>query len=99
MLLSDKTAIVYGAGGAIGSAVSRAFGREGAHVFLTGRTKDALEKTAQAIHHSGGAAEVAQVDAVDPAAVGEHAMSVVRARGAIDIVFNATANDDVQAQL
>ncbi len=36
MLLKNKTAVVYGAGGAIGSAVARAFAREGARVFLTG---------------------------------------------------------------
>jgi NAD(P)-dependent dehydrogenase (short-subunit alcohol dehydrogenase family) len=38
MLLQDKVAIIYGAGGAIGSAVARAFGAEGARVFLSGRT-------------------------------------------------------------
>ena len=36
-MLEDKVAVVYGAGGAIGSAVARAFANEGAQVFLTGR--------------------------------------------------------------
>ena len=39
MLLDTKTAVVYGAGGAIGSAVARAYAREGAEVHLGGRTR------------------------------------------------------------
>jgi len=35
MLLKGRNAVVYGAGGALGGAVSRAFAREGAAVFLT----------------------------------------------------------------
>jgi NAD(P)-dependent dehydrogenase (short-subunit alcohol dehydrogenase family) len=96
MLLEKKTAIIYGGGGAIGSAVARAFAREGARVFLAGRTKQALDDVAQTIRDIGGMAEVAQVDALDRAAVEEHASAVVDAAGGIDIAFNATSNDDVQ---
>ena len=38
MLLEGKNAIVYGGSGSVGSAVARAFAREGARVFLAGRT-------------------------------------------------------------
>ena len=37
MLLKDKIAVVYGAGGGVGSAIARKFALEGAHVYLTGR--------------------------------------------------------------
>jgi NADP-dependent 3-hydroxy acid dehydrogenase YdfG len=37
LLLRNKTAVIYGAGGAIGNAVARTFAREGARLFLTGR--------------------------------------------------------------
>ena len=94
MLLDTKTAIVYGAGGAIGSAVARAYAREGADVHLVGRTLATLEEVAQRIRNDGGAAHVAQVDVLDPVAVTQHA-DVVAASGGIDICFNATANDDV----
>jgi 3-oxoacyl-[acyl-carrier protein] reductase len=43
MLLEGKTALVYGAGGAIGSAVARAYAREGADVHLLGRTQADLD--------------------------------------------------------
>lgn len=37
MLLKNKNAVIYGASGAVGSAVARTFAREGARLFLTGR--------------------------------------------------------------
>ena len=42
MLLEDKNAVIYGAGGSIGGAVAKESAREGARVFLAGRTRDAL---------------------------------------------------------
>jgi 3-oxoacyl-[acyl-carrier protein] reductase len=95
MLLEAKTAVVYGAGGAIGSAVARAYAREGSTVHLAGRTRSTLEDVAQRIRHDGGTAHVAQVDVMDRAAVARHADGVA-ADGGIDICFNATSNDDVQ---
>jgi NAD(P)-dependent dehydrogenase (short-subunit alcohol dehydrogenase family) len=51
MLLEDKVAVVYGAGGAIGGAVARAFADEGAQVFATGRGEvDALDERAIDAH-------------------------------------------------
>jgi 3-oxoacyl-[acyl-carrier protein] reductase len=95
VLLKDKTAIVYGAAGAIGSAVARAYTREGATVHLTGRTEATLEQVAERIRRDGGTAQVAQLDVLDRSAVEHHASAVTADRG-IDICFNATSNDDVQ---
>ena len=96
MLLDKKTAIVYGAAGAIGSAVARAYAREGADLHLAGRTEATLNKVAQGIHQDGGAVKVATLDVLDRAAVEQHAAAVSTASGGIDICFNATSNDDVQ---
>lgn len=98
MLLESKTAIVYGASGAVGSAVARAYAREGADVHLVGRTMAALEQVVRRIRHDGGSAQAAHVDILDRAAVRQHA-DAVAASGGIDICFNATANDDVQGKL
>lgn len=89
MLLEGKTAIVYGAAGAVGSAVARTFAREGARLFLTGRTEATLQAVAADIAAAGGKAEVAAVDALDRDAVERHASAVVAAAGGIDILFNA----------
>ena len=88
MLLENKNAAIYGGGGAIGGAVARAFAREGARVFLAGRTGAKLEQVAEEIRSAGGAAETAEVDALDEKAVDEHADAVAAEAGSIDISFN-----------
>ena len=92
MLLEQKTAVIYGAGGAIGSAVARAFAREGARVFLAGRARPPLEALAHEIAQAGGVAQVAPVDALDARAVEEHLNTIVGQTGGIDISFNAIAS-------
>lgn len=99
MLLDDKIAVIYGAGGAIGGAVARAFAREGARVFLTGRSLPALETLTQEISAAGGQAEIAHVDALDPLSVEEHARQVVAKTGRLDISFNAISWGDAQGHL
>jgi 3-oxoacyl-[acyl-carrier protein] reductase len=96
MLLDNKTAIVYGAAGAIGSAVAQAYAREGAEVHLVGRTAPTLEKVAQRIQWDGGNAHVMQLDVLDRPALERHAATVAAASGGIDVCFNATSNDDRQ---
>jgi len=88
VLLERKNAVIYGAGGSIGGAVARAFAREGARVFLAGRTRATLEEVAEAIRSAGGTAETAKVDALDEQAVDEHADAVAADAGGIDISFN-----------
>jgi 3-oxoacyl-[acyl-carrier protein] reductase len=67
--LAGKNAVVYRASGAIGGAVARAFAETGARVFLAARTLSPLEAVATDIRNAGGTAEVAVLDAHDPAAV------------------------------
>ena len=92
MLLKDKNAVVYGGGGSIGGAVARAFAREGAHVFLAGRTETKLEAVAAEIRAAGGTAHTAKLDALDAAQIDAHAETV----GRIDISFNAIGHNDIQ---
>ncbi|GAA4283315.1 SDR family oxidoreductase [Brevibacterium daeguense] len=89
MLLEDRTAVIYGGGGTIGGAVAREFARQGATVFLAGRTRAPLERLAGEIADAGGRAECAQVDALDEESVNTHAQSVAKQAGGIDITLNA----------
>ncbi len=98
MLLEDKNAIIYGGGGAVGGAVARAFAREGARVFLAGRTLAPLDEVAEEIRFVGGVAETAQIDALDEQAVEKHIGSVAETTGRIDILFNAIGMQDVQGE-
>src|ERR1044071_8659535 len=80
MLLEGKTAVVYGAGGAIGSAVAIAFAREGARLFLAGRTMQSLDDVAARIRRTGGTAEVAQVDVLNRKVTQAHAAALAEAK-------------------
>src|SRR5207244_12971095 len=95
MLLENKNAVIYGAGGSVGGAVARAFAREGAKVFLAGRTLETLDRVAQQIRADGGHAETAQVDALHEKAVDEHADDVAESAGGIDVSFSAVGHGDV----
>ena len=96
MLLQDKVAVIYGAGGAIGGAVAHAFAAEGARVFLTGRLQAPVDVVANDIVSAGGSAEAAEVDAVDEPAVDRHLLSVLDRAGRVDISFNAIGIPDTK---
>jgi 3-oxoacyl-[acyl-carrier protein] reductase len=99
MLLDNKVAAIYGAGGSIGGAVARAFAREGAHVFLSGRTQASLDKVVTEIRSNGGAAEAAIVDALAEQSVDKFVDEVIKQAGQIDISFNLISYGDVQKPL
>src|SRR6516162_3505710 len=88
-ILQGKRAVVFGAGGTIGSAVAKEFAAEGAEVFLAGRTKTNVEEIASQISKAGGTAHAAMVDALDDSAVNKYLDGLVRDVGGIDIEFNA----------
>jgi 3-oxoacyl-[acyl-carrier protein] reductase len=94
MLLEKKNAVIYGAG-PVGSAVARSFAKEGARVFLAGRSLSSLDAVAAEISAAGGEAETAEVDALDEKAVDAHADAVAERAGGIDVSFNAIGHGDV----
>lgn len=96
MLLTNKMAVLFGAAGSLGSTIARAFAREGARLFLSGRHLDNVQQLADTINGSGGRAEAQEVDALDEKAVSRYIEGVVQAAGRIDIVFNAIALDPLQ---
>jgi NAD(P)-dependent dehydrogenase (short-subunit alcohol dehydrogenase family) len=93
MMLKNKVAVIYGAGGAIGAAVARAFAAEGAMVFLTGHRRAAVEAVAKDI---GKSAEAAEVDALDEQGIDKHLQSVIDKAGRLDISFNTIAIADAK---
>jgi NADP-dependent 3-hydroxy acid dehydrogenase YdfG len=95
MLLEHKSAVIYGAGGAIGSAVARAFAREGARLFLAGRTLATLDAVARDISAAGGVGEAAQVDALDESSVAQYIAAVAKKVEGIDVSFNAIGMEDI----
>ncbi|HMH21489.1 MAG TPA: SDR family oxidoreductase [Puia sp.] len=95
MLLKNKNAVIYGAGGSVGTAIARAFAQEGAKVFLTDHTVERIGQTAGEIIRNGGYAEFAQVDALNQPEVERHLESLIEKHHQIDISFNLISLNDV----
>jgi 3-oxoacyl-[acyl-carrier protein] reductase len=95
MLLEGKVAVVYGAG-SIGGAVAKAFGTEGARVFVGDRTGAKAEALATEIGAAGGVARGLEVDALDEESVRRFVATVADEAGRLDISFNAISVGDVQ---
>jgi 3-oxoacyl-[acyl-carrier protein] reductase len=89
LALTNRRAVIFGAGGAVGRAVAKEFAAQGATVFLSGRTPGALEQATEEIHKEGGLASAQQVDALDEPAVNTYLDHVAR-EGSIDILVNVT---------
>jgi 3-oxoacyl-[acyl-carrier protein] reductase len=92
-LLRGKSAIIYGGAGGIGSEVARVFAKEGATVFLVGRTLETLERVARDIINRGGSVETAQLDAYNSKEVEAHVQKVIERAGKLDISFNLISTD------
>jgi 3-oxoacyl-[acyl-carrier protein] reductase len=95
-MLTNKNAVVFGAGGSLGGAVSRAFAAAGANVFLTGHHIESLQPVLADIRATGGKATTMQVDALKEAEVNGCIDTIVAQAGSVDISFNAVGLKDTQ---
>jgi NADP-dependent 3-hydroxy acid dehydrogenase YdfG len=96
MILQNKNAVIYGAGGSLGSAVAKALAAAGAKVFLTGRSLVSVQKVADDIRASGNIAEVDKVDALNEKEINDHLQRTLQVAGTIDILFCAIDYQVVQ---
>jgi len=83
MGFKNKTAVIFGGSGVIGSSVAHALAREGADVYLAARDHARLEQVASCIRAAGGSASTFMFDALDDS-------SQLPNLARIDIVVNAT---------
>jgi 3-oxoacyl-[acyl-carrier protein] reductase len=95
VLLDGKNAVIYGAGGAIGGAVARAFAGVGATVHLVGRRAEPLDALAQDVRDAGATATVATLDALDEHAVDSHADELAARSGSLDISLNVISHGEI----
>jgi NAD(P)-dependent dehydrogenase (short-subunit alcohol dehydrogenase family) len=88
MQLEGKAAIVTGAGGGIGRAISRAFALEGAGVALVDLDEASLEQTRQEVESTGRRALPLTVDLTQPGAIDAMVEQTVAAFGKVDVLIN-----------
>ena len=96
MLLQNKNAIIYGAGGSLGGAVAKALAAAGARLFLTGRNISSVQQVADEIFSAGGQAEATQVDALNEKDINSCLNNIIQRAGHLDISFNAIGVSVVQ---
>lgn len=98
-ILKNKVAVIFAAGGAIGSEVSRIFAREGATVFLSGRNLAPIDALATGINkqEAEGTAYASKVDALNETEIDDYLNGIRKKTGRIDIVFNAIGVQPIHA--
>lgn len=90
MKFEGQLALVTGASRGIGAATALALAKEGAHVVITARSADDLEKIEEQIHLAGGAATIAPLDLTDGDSIGRLATAISGRWDGLDIlVLNA----------
>ncbi|MGB5482993.1 SDR family NAD(P)-dependent oxidoreductase, partial [Parasphingorhabdus sp.] len=76
MKFEGQLALVTGASRGIGAATALALAKEGAHVVITARSADDLEKIEEQIHEAGGNATIAPLDLTDGDSIGRLATAI-----------------------
>jgi NAD(P)-dependent dehydrogenase (short-subunit alcohol dehydrogenase family) len=90
MKFEGQLALVTGASRGIGAATALALAKEGAHVVITARSADGLEKLEEQIHLAGGNATIAPLDLTDGDSIGRLATAISGRWDGLDIlVLNA----------
>jgi 3-oxoacyl-[acyl-carrier protein] reductase len=92
---SGRVALVTGAGGTLGGAIARGFGREGASVLLGYRkSQREAESVAAEIVAAGGSASAEQLDVTDQASVARFVEQAAEMYGQIDVLVNTAGRLD-----
>jgi 3-oxoacyl-[acyl-carrier protein] reductase len=92
---AGRVAVVTGAGGALGGAIARALGREGARVVLGYRTSaDSANENVGDIAANGAEAFAAPLDVTDEASVAAFVSAAVDRYGAIHVLVNTAGRID-----
>ena len=93
----NKIAVVTGAGGTLCSRIAIELAKDGAYVFLVGRTEEKLQKTADKIIEEGGKpAKIFACDVTDRVAVANLAREV-EAVGGCDYLINGAGGNNAMA--
>jgi 7-alpha-hydroxysteroid dehydrogenase len=97
--LTDRAAIVTGAGRGIGAGIALGFAEAGADVVCAARTASQLEETAARIRALGRRALVVPCDVTDPAQLERLVAAALEAFGRLDVLVNNAGGTPPRAAL
>jgi uncharacterized protein len=90
--ITDRRALITGAGSGIGRELALRFGTAGGTLALVGRRADALEDTATQVRARGGTAHVIPADLADRSAPDRVVAAAVEHLGGLDVLVNNAGN-------
>src|SRR3954467_11681729 len=88
MKLTDRIAVVTGAGRGIGLEIARALGEAGAVVVIADINETTGREAAEVLNRSGVRAEFLQLDVTDSPAVNRAAAAIMANHGKVDVLVN-----------
>jgi NAD(P)-dependent dehydrogenase (short-subunit alcohol dehydrogenase family) len=91
--LTGRVALVTGASRGIGEATARLLAEQGAHVVVSSRKQDDLDKVAASIGKAGGKATAIAAHQGDSAALGKLVAAIKSSLGRLDILVNNAATN------
>jgi NAD(P)-dependent dehydrogenase (short-subunit alcohol dehydrogenase family) len=99
MQLTEKVALITGAGSGIGKAAALLLAREGAKIAALSHTKDEIQQTADEIKRADGEALPVVADIAQPGQMQRVVQQIVDRWGRLDIVFANAGINGVWAPL
>jgi NAD(P)-dependent dehydrogenase (short-subunit alcohol dehydrogenase family) len=90
--LEERVALVTGAAGGLGLAMSKLFAAEGAHVILSDLDEAGVQAGAEGIVAEGGKASHAALDVTDPEAIARVMSDTEREHGKLHVLVNNAGN-------
>jgi NADP-dependent 3-hydroxy acid dehydrogenase YdfG len=93
--IKDKTVCITGASSGMGRAIAEHLGSLGAHVFMTGRTLEPMETSAEKIRNAGGKADVSVFDLNDLGTFAAWVAAAGESTGRLDVMVNNAGFGDI----
>src|SRR5688572_9193089 len=85
---AGKTVVIFGGSRGLGLAMAREFSSAGAHVVLTARDEQELERAAADIERQGGGVTTISCDVTDRDQIDRTVQRIIHDRGGIDVLVN-----------